>query len=113
LDLRVGDQTLAPLLHQTSKADEGRISHACISLRIQCAFCFVSSDSKITSVTSNLLRLMRKRNLTMRAIVYAVQTKDMRCASTQRRPGEGALSGRCHHHLLLHVSCSISKIIIL
>jgi hypothetical protein len=41
------------------------------------AFCFVSSDSKIMSVTSKLLRLMRKRNLTMHAIVYAVQTKDM------------------------------------
>jgi hypothetical protein len=60
LDLRVGDQTLAPLLHLTSKADEGRISHACISLRIQCAFCFVSSVSTAPSVTSNLLCLMRE-----------------------------------------------------
>jgi hypothetical protein len=60
LDLRVGDQTLAPLLHQTSKADEGRISHAHISLRIQCAFCFVSSVSTTPSVTSNPLCLMRE-----------------------------------------------------
>jgi hypothetical protein len=60
LDLRVGDQTLVPLLHQTSKADEGRISHACISLRIQCAFCFVSSVSTTLSVTSSPLCLMRE-----------------------------------------------------
>jgi hypothetical protein len=60
LDLRVGDLTLAPLLHQTSKADEGRILHAWISLRIQCAFCFVSSVSTTPSVTSNPLCLMRE-----------------------------------------------------
>jgi hypothetical protein len=60
LNLRVGYQTLAPLLHLTSKADEGRISHACISLRIQCAFCVVSSVSTAPSVTSNLLCLMRE-----------------------------------------------------